>query len=103
MTTLTGLAIGLVIAGVVRVYAGERFSTRVPLVNIALAALSFIVWLVIGNDVAVAVPIAIGLIFATVVLQLRTVAHMLSRKQGALLGMWALLLVSFATGAIVRG
>lgn len=103
MTTLIGVAVGLLVAGVVRIYAGDRHAERVPVVNIALAVVSFVVWMVGGGDVAVALPIAMGILLATFILRIRSVATKLSRKQGAFFGMWMLLLTSFAVSSIVRG
>ena len=80
MTALLGLAAGLLIAGVVRIYAGERFASRVPLVNAALAIASFAVWVVGGSDVAVALPIAVGILMATLILRVRSIATKSSRQ-----------------------
>jgi hypothetical protein len=63
VTVVIGLAIGLLVAGVVRIYAADRFTTRVPVINLALAGVSFIVWMIGGSDVAVALLIAMGLVW----------------------------------------
>lgn len=103
MTTLIGLAVGLLVAGVVRIYAGNRFATSVPVINLTLAGVSLLVWIIARSDAAVALPIAMGIVLATVILRMRTVARDMSRKQGVFFGAWMLMLASFAVSGLVRG